>query len=106
MTTSLEQSFKKRLQVIAKERNLTPSEVWQNVIAERFLVRLCNSSYRSHFVLKGGTLLAKYIDLGRETQDLDFSIVRLNNEVSVLQKVLEEIVTTEANDGSFLQIQK
>lgn len=99
MTSSLEQSFKKRLQIIAKERNLTPSEVWQNVIAERFLVRLCNSPYRSHFVLKGGTLLAKHVELGRETQDLDFSVVRLSNEVSTLQRVLEEIVAIEAKDG-------
>ena len=34
MTHSLEQSFKKRLQLIAKERNVTPAEVWQNVITE------------------------------------------------------------------------
>ena len=36
MTSALEQSFKKRLHLIAKERNLTPAEVWQNVITERF----------------------------------------------------------------------
>ncbi len=34
MTSALEQSFKKRLQTAAKERNLTPAEVWQNVITE------------------------------------------------------------------------
>ena len=37
MTSSLEQSFKKRLQLIAKERNVIPAEIWQNVITERFL---------------------------------------------------------------------
>ena len=36
MTSTLEQSFKKRLQDIAKERNITTTEVWQNVILERF----------------------------------------------------------------------
>ena len=70
MTSALEQSFKKRLQLIAKERNITPSEVWQNVITERFLVRLCRSPYHSHFVLKGGTLLARYVNIGRETKAL------------------------------------
>ena len=79
MTSALEQSFKKRLSLIAKERNLTPAEIWQNVITERFLVRLCRSSYHSHFVLKGGTLLARRIDIGRETKDLDFAIQRLSN---------------------------
>ena len=99
MTSSLEQSFKKRLQLIAKERNLTPAEVWQNVITERFLVRLCNSPYRSHFILKGGTLLARHVELGRETQDLDFAIEHLSNEISFLQKVFDGIIGIEVDDG-------
>lgn len=56
MTSPQEQSFKKLLQLVAKEREITPAEVWQNVITERFLVRLCNSPYHSHFILKGGML--------------------------------------------------
>lgn len=99
MTSALEQSFKKRLQLIAKERNITPAEVWQNVITERFLVRLCRSSYHSHFVLKGGTLLARYVDIGRETKDLDFTIQRLSNEISALQKTFNDIVRVEIEDG-------
>lgn len=99
MTSALEQSFKKRLQLIAKERNITPAEVWQNVITERFLVRLCRSPYHSHFVLKGGTLLARYVDIGRETKDLDFTIQRLSNEISALQKIFNDIVRVEIEDG-------
>jgi predicted nucleotidyltransferase component of viral defense system len=99
MTSAFEQSFKKRLQLIAKERNLTPAEVWQNVIIERFLVRLCNSPHHSHFVLKGGMLLARHFDIGRETKDLDFAIQHLGNEVSVLQKVFKEVVEIQIPDG-------
>lgn len=99
MTSALEQSFKKRLSLIAKERNLTPAEIWQNVITERFLVRLCRSSYHSHFVLKGGTLLARRIDIGRETKDLDFAIQRLSNEISVLQKAFDAILRAQIDDG-------
>jgi len=99
MTSSLEQSLKKRLQAIAKERNLTPANVWQNVVAERFLVRLCNSPYHSHFILKGGWLLAKHVELGRETQDLDFSVERLDNGIDVLQQVLSKIVSIKMHDG-------
>ena len=99
MTSALEQSFKKRLQLIAKERNVTPAEVWQNVITERFLVRLCRSPYHSHFVLKGGTLLARYVDIGRETKDMDFTIQRLSNEISALQKTFNDIVRVEVEDG-------
>ncbi|HSX38117.1 MAG TPA: nucleotidyl transferase AbiEii/AbiGii toxin family protein [Chlamydiales bacterium] len=99
MTSALEQSFKKRLRLIAKERNVTPAEVWQNVITERFLVRLCRSPYHSHFVLKGGTLLARYVDIGRETKDLDFTIQRFSNEISALQKTFNDILRVEIEDG-------
>lgn len=99
MTSPQEQSFKKLLQLIAKERDITPAEVWQNVIAERFLVRLCNSPYFSHFILKGGMLLAKHVKLGRETKDLDFTIEHLSNEINSLQKVFSEITSVEVKDG-------
>lgn len=39
------------------------------------------------------------ITLGRETQDIDFAIERLNNELGVLQKVFDEIVQIEIEDG-------
>lgn len=99
MTIILKQSFKKRLQLLAKERNLTPAEVWQNVITERFLARLCRSSYHSHFILKGGVLLARYVNIGRETKDLDFAIQRLGNDVGVLQKAFDDIVQIQIDDG-------
>lgn len=99
MTTALEQSLKKQLQLVAKERNVTPAEVWQNIITERFLVRLCRSPYHSHFILKGGMLLARYVDIGRETKDLDFTIQRLSNEISILQKTFNDIIQLEVEDG-------
>lgn len=99
MTTALEQSLKKRLSLIGKERNLTPSEVWYNVITERFLVRLCKSPYGTQFIFKGGALLARQIAIGRETRDLDFSIRHLSNEITVLQEALDEIVRMPIDDG-------
>lgn len=99
MTSAFEQSFKKRLQLLAQERSLTPAEVWQNVIIERFLARLCKSAFHSHFILKGGILLARHFDIGRETKDLDFAIQCLNNEIGVLQNVFRDIVKVEITDG-------
>lgn len=96
---SLELLFKKRLQQIAKERHLTPAVVWQNVMSDRFLVRLCQSRYKSNFILKGGTLLAKHFDIGRETRDLDFSINQLEPNLESLQKALQEIISIDMNDG-------
>lgn len=99
MNSAFEQSIRKRLQNIAKDRSLTPAAVWHNVVAERFLVRLCSSPYRSHFVLKGGTLLSKLLRLGRETQDLDFSVQQLSNQVPLLQTVFCQIVAIDLGDG-------
>jgi len=99
MIAATEQNIKKQLQLVAKERNLTPAAVWQNIICDRFLVRLCQSPYRLNFVLKGGILLAKRIDIGRETKDLDFAVEELKNDVEVISRAIEEIIKIEVNDG-------
>lgn len=76
MKSAIEQSIKEKIKALAKERESTFAELWRNLILERFLTRLAHSSYKEKFVLKGGTLLARYIHLGRETQDLDFFILQ------------------------------
>jgi predicted nucleotidyltransferase component of viral defense system len=73
--------------------------VWHNVVSDRFLVRLCQSKYRNNFILKGGTLLAKHLNIGRETKDLDFSIENLERDVETLQKTIEEIIAIDVQDG-------
>lgn len=99
MTTDLEKSFKAKLRAIAKEKNRDPSDLWQTLTLERFLVRLAKSKYRDQFVLKGGILLSKYLEIGRETTDLDFLAKKISNQVSTLQTVFEEIAGTDLNDG-------
>ena len=71
--------------------------------AERFLVRLANSKYRDHFVLKGGILLSKYIEIGRETTDLDFLARKISNEVAGLKAIFEEIANIDPKDGFAFQ---
>ena len=83
MNTSLEQSIKERLRLLAKERETSFSELWRNLILERFLARLCKSPYKDHFILKGRTLLARHITLGRETKDLDFLVEKLSNAAAI-----------------------
>ena len=84
MTTDLEKSLKARLRLIAQETRRDPADLWQNLIIERFLVRLTKSNYRERFVLKGAILLSKYIHLGRETKDLDFLAKGISNKVQPL----------------------
>lgn len=106
MKSPLEESIKERLKVLAKERETSFAELWRNLILERFLMRLSKSPYKNNFVLKGGTLLAKYLPLGRETQDLDFFIHKLSNTEKSLQDVLEKICGVEVNDSFVFDVTK
>lgn len=99
MNQALKQSMKERLRVVAKERDLTFEEVWHNLILERFLARLCQSKYKANFILKGGTLLARYIPIGRETKDLDFLVTRLKNSEEFLGKAFDDICSVNLADG-------
>jgi predicted nucleotidyltransferase component of viral defense system len=106
MKSALEQSIKAKLKTSAKERGTAFSELWRNLILERFLSRLSQSSYRELFVLKGGTLLAKYLPLGRETQDLDFFIQNLSNTQRSLEKALRDICKIDVNDSFVFEMAK
>lgn len=99
MISDFEKSFKAKLRAIAKEKNRDPADLWQTLTLERFLVRLAKSEYREHFVLKGGILLSKYIEIGRETTDLDFLARNINNEVNALKIVFEKITSIDLQDG-------
>jgi predicted nucleotidyltransferase component of viral defense system len=106
MKSALEQSVKAKLKALAKERDTPFSQLWRNLILERFLTRLSHSSYRDHFILKGGTLLAKYLPLGRETQDLDFFIRNLSNTEKALTVALQAICSLDVNDSFVFEMAK
>lgn len=103
MTSDLEKSFKAKLRAIAKEKNRDPADLWQSITLERFLVRLAHSKHSEHFVLKGGILLSKYIEIGRETTDLDFLARELSNEIAGLKVIFEKIANIDLKDGFVFQ---
>ena len=106
MKSAIEQSIKEKIKALAKEREATFAELWRNLILERFLTRLARSPYKEKFVLKGGNLLAKYIHLGRETQDLDFFIQKLSNTEQSLRTVLQAICDIDASDSFAFEVAK
>lgn len=106
MKSAIEQSIKEKIKALAKERETTFAELWRNLILERFLTRLAKSAYKEKFILKGGTLLAKYIHLGRETQDLDFFIQKLSNTEQSLRGVLQSICDVDADDSFSFEVAK
>lgn len=106
MKSAIEQSIKEKIKVLAKEHETSFAELWRNLILERFLSRLSQSSYRDRFVLKGGTLLAKYLPLGRETKDLDFFIQQLSNTEKSLEKVFQAVCSIDVEDSFVFEMVK
>ena len=98
MKSAIEQSIKEKIKALAKEKETTFAELWRNLILERFLTRLAKSPYKDKFNLKGGMLLAKYIHIGRETQDLDFFIQKLSNTEQSLRTILIAICDIDSQD--------
>ncbi|MGE3955063.1 MAG: nucleotidyl transferase AbiEii/AbiGii toxin family protein [Parachlamydiales bacterium] len=99
MSKAQEQSVKERLRTLAREGKGTFAQLWQNLILERFLARLCRSEYKEHFILKGGNLLARYIPLGRETKDLDFLVNGLANSMDFVGRAIDGICAVHLTDG-------
>ena len=94
-----EAALQARLKSIAQEKLKTFNEIWKQLLLERFLARLSHSVYREQFIFKGGLLLAQYMELGRETTDIDFSMTKMNSEFSTIQHALCEIISVEINDS-------
>lgn len=99
MSKSQEQSIKEHIRTLSKELNSIFAELWQNLILERFLARLHQSKYKKHFILKGGSLLAHYINLGRETRDLDFLVEQFANAIENISNVVDHICGVDLNDS-------
>lgn len=96
---SIEQSIKEKVKSIAQKQNRTFNDVWQEVVLERWLARLASSNYRKNFIFKGAMCLLRYIELGRETRDLDFLIKDLTASIDDVKKYLSEVSTMELPDG-------
>lgn len=106
MKSALEQAIKEKIKALSKERETTFAELWRNLILERFLTRLAKSPFRNKFILKRGSLLAKYIPINRETQDLDFFVQQLSNTEPSLRKAVQAICDINANDSFTFEVVK
>jgi len=71
-------SIKAKLKTIAKESDKTFMELFKQLTFERFLARVANSDYRKNLIFKGGLCLKQYVDIDRETKDLDFLLKELD----------------------------
>ncbi len=99
MSKALEHSIKEKVKAIATKQGRTFNDVWQEVVLERWLARLASSEYRKHFIFKGAMCLTRYIDLQRETRDLDFLLKDLSASIEEIQKYLSEVSSIDLADG-------
>lgn len=99
MSKALEHSIKEKVKTIATKQGRTFNDVWQGVVLERWLARLASSEYRKHFIFKGAMCLTRYIDLQRETRDLDFLLKDLSASIEEIQKYLSEVSSVNLTDG-------
>ncbi|HEX4045779.1 MAG TPA: nucleotidyl transferase AbiEii/AbiGii toxin family protein [Gammaproteobacteria bacterium] len=94
-----EAALKERLKIIATEKETTLNKIWKQLLLERFLARLSDSSYQDKFIFKGGLLLAQYIAINRETIDIDFLMTKIKSEMQHIEKVIKEVAATNSEDG-------
>lgn len=103
-----EQALKARIKEISKSTNKSFHEVWKLLVLERFLVRLGKSSYNAKLIFKGGLLLSYYIDILRETIDVDLLARKLSAEKNNITQIITEVSDVVVDDGfklSFESIQ-
>jgi predicted nucleotidyltransferase component of viral defense system len=81
-----------RLKNQAKETGLSYQMCLQLFCQEEFLRRLSLSQYNSNFVLKGGLFIYTLTEFqSRATQDIDFLMCQLSNDIDKVKGVIEEI---------------
>jgi hypothetical protein len=98
MTIS-ETSLRDRIKNLAQAKDRSVNEVLKQLYLERFLARLSRSEYADKFIFKGGNLLSYFIELGRETKDLDFMVTKLSAEEATLEAAFTSIAGIETSDG-------
>ena len=76
-------------------------------LMERLLERVSLSQYRDSFVLKGGLLVSSLVGVDmRSTMDVDTTVKSLPLNKRSAQKILEEIIAIEVDDGVIFHITK
>lgn len=93
-----ESALKNQLKTIALEKNTTLNKVWKQLLLERILARLSNSSHQDKFIFKGGLLLAQYIPINRETIDIDFLVIKIKNNIQKIEAMIKEIASIDLED--------
>lgn len=106
MSKATEQRIKHKIKSISKESNVPFNTLLNTLFLERFLVRIGISKYSNKLIFKGGLCLAQFIELGRETRDIDFLLTELKMNINSVKVMIEEIAKIDVKDDfTFSKIQ-
>jgi predicted nucleotidyltransferase component of viral defense system len=90
----------------SKKNGAAANTVLQNYMMERLLERVALSSYRENLILKGGFLIAAMVGIDkRSTMDLDTTVKGVPIDREGIEKILQEIIAIDADDGVAFEIQ-
>lgn len=94
-------SIRTRLLNLSRKEGVDYMKVLVRYLHERLLFRISASPYKSHFLLKGSTLLFALDGFkARPTIDIDLLGERISNDRNSLRKVFQKICSIEcADDG-------
>ena len=98
MSKSREQSIKQKLKNISKNVKIPFNSLLETLLLERFLVRIGKSIYVDKLIFKGGMCLAQFIELGRETRDIDFLLTQLKGSIEEIENIIKEIASLDIGD--------
>lgn len=93
-----EDSIKDKLKKFSKETGNSFIQSFKQLTFERFLARVAISDYRSNLIFKGGLCLKQYIDLKRETKDIDFLFKNIDENIKEPGEIFQEISQINLED--------
>ena len=99
MTKNIGKSIKTRLLTLAKEEKQDYMKVLVRYLHERLLFRISASPFKSHFLLKGSSLLYALDGFkARPTIDIDLLGERISNDRDSLNRVFQKVCSVECED--------
>lgn len=101
-----EEALKARLKSIAQEKGRPFNQIWKQLLLERFLARLAKSNHNEKLIFKGGLLLSTYLEIGRETIDIDFLLTKARSESAILENTFRDISSITIEDSMFFEFDK
>lgn len=94
-----ENELKAKIKNISQADGGTFQEILKRLCLERFLARIASSDLSDKFIFKGGNLLRYYLDIGRQTTDLDFLMTKIQAERNTVNETFEQICAVDVDDG-------